>query len=88
MKSKDTKLIRSALVVVRESEIIISRLEVSIILLSSRENLDGTKEFLGNFKKKLWLRLVISILGLSDTTLNVLKDLWSWIAKIVRLSSW
>jgi len=88
MKSKEIKLIRAAIVVVRESEIIISRMEVSIIPFSSRETLDGTKEFLGNFKKTLWFRFLIAILGLSEPTVTLLKDLWVWIIKIVRLISW
>ena len=87
MKSKDIREIRAALVVVRESETIIAHLNVSVISSSSREALTGTKDFLCRIKKSLWFQLMIAILGLSDATVFVLKDLWSCITKVVNLFS-
>lgn len=82
MKSMDIRLIRAALDVVRESEKLTSRLSVLIISFSSRETLDGTKGFLSSTKINLLFRLVIAIIGLSDATINVLRNLWLRITKV------
>ena len=86
MQSKDIRVIRAALDVVRESETAISRLSISIIAFSSRETLDGTKDFLSGIKKNLLFQLVMALLGLSDATIRVLRDLWLKITKVSYLS--
>ena len=81
MKSKDIRLIRYVLTIVRESEGLIRHFQISVISVSTK-TFDGTSNFLKRIKINLLVRMIIAILGLSDTTIEVLRNLWLRITKL------
>jgi len=81
VKSKDIRLIRYVLTIVRESEGLIRHFQISVISVSTK-TFDGTSNFLKRIKINLLVRMIIAILGLSDTTIEVLRNLWLRITKL------
>jgi hypothetical protein len=81
MESKDIRLIRSVLTIVRESEGLIRHFQISVISVSSK-TFDGTSSFLKRIKITLLVQMIIAILGVSDTTIEVLRNLWLRITKM------